>query len=91
MQVVRKDHDSLDRERPLAPRDAKSRAQCVHVVNQNRGCPIRERDREEVGAAWDVVAPVSNHPLILSRITLRSIRATHYGGDVSSKPVARMK
>jgi hypothetical protein len=68
MQVFRQDHDGLDRERTLVPRDPERRAQGAYVIHHRGGCPVRERDREEIGAAWNEVAPVSDHPRSLSRI-----------------------
>src|SRR5579885_1132673 len=78
MQVFRQDHNGVDHERALVPRDTERHPQVVRVVNHHRGCPVGERDREKIGAAWDEIAPVSNHRLMLSRISLRSIRATSY-------------
>src|SRR5437660_785841 len=78
MQVFRQDHDGLNRERTLVPRDTERRPQGAHVMHQRRGCPVSERDREEIGAPWNEVAPVSDHLRSLSRIALRSIRATSW-------------
>jgi len=61
MQVVRQDHNGVDGERTLVPRDTERVPQGAHVMHQHRGCPVRERDREEIGAAWDEAAPVSDH------------------------------
>jgi len=70
MQVFRQDRDGLDRERTLVPRDTERLPQGVHMMYQRRGCPVSERDREEIGATWNEVAPVSDHPRSLSRVSL---------------------
>jgi hypothetical protein len=46
MQVIRQDHDRLDRERTLLPRDTKGRSQGTDMMYQRRRCPVRERNRE---------------------------------------------
>src|SRR5215467_12325807 len=70
MQVIRQDHDGLDREWTLLPRDPERHPQGVHVLHQRRGYAVSKRDREEIGAARDEVASVSDHRRTLSRISL---------------------
>jgi hypothetical protein len=77
MQVIRQDHDGLDREWTLVPRKTESHPQSAHVMHEREGCPVSERDREKIGASWNEFAPVSDHLRMLPRIALRSIRATN--------------
>ena len=86
--MIGQDHNSIDSERTLLPRDTERRPQGVNVFHQRRGCTVGERGCEEISAAWNEIAPVSDHRRILSRISLRSIRATE---EIGRQFVARME
>jgi hypothetical protein len=58
------------------PRRTKGRAQDIDMVDQDARVTIRKRRREEERAACKEIPPVSNHAASISRLSLRSSRAT---------------
>src|SRR3954451_23492446 len=86
MQMIRQDHDRVDRERVPRTGFAKCGTECVDVFNQQTQSAIGEIDREEIACAGKEIAPVirhrdawprwvslrSTHPTRLSRLRLKT-------------------
>jgi hypothetical protein len=76
VEVIRQHHDRIDRERVRTSRRPNRCTQRADVIDQSARPPIDERGREEIRSARDEIPPVSHHAARISRISLRSIRAT---------------
>jgi hypothetical protein len=63
---------------PPVPRDTERSPQCSYAMHHRRACSVSQRDRKEIRASRNKIAPVSDHLQTLSRILLRSIRAARY-------------
>jgi hypothetical protein len=80
VQVVRQDHNRIDRERMQAARLSHRCTQAVNMIDQRARGSIGERHREEKRSACNEIPTVPDHAAMLTRISLRSIRATNYAG-----------
>ncbi len=64
--MLGKDYNRIDREWPLAARRAKCATKQADVLHKDVRAPVRERDREEIDAARNEIAPIIDHDEILA-------------------------
>src|SRR5436190_14477582 len=81
MQMIGKDNNGVDHEWPLLTGDAKGVAERTDVLDQNGGASIGDRNGEKEGPPGNEASPIVHHRRSLSRIALRSIRATVVTGS----------
>jgi hypothetical protein len=62
VEVVRQDHDSIDREGAFARGHADGGAKLLDVIDERGRTSILQRDCEEERPAWNEVSPVPDHP-----------------------------
>jgi hypothetical protein len=72
MEVIRQDHDSINRKRPLLPGHAKRLSKRTDVIDKGRRA-VLQCEREEKGSAFKAIAAVSDHAGILSRTVRRAL------------------
>jgi hypothetical protein len=60
-QMIRENHDSVDRKWPCAASRAECRTQRAYVVHKSVRTPVSEGDRKEVSPARNKVASISDH------------------------------
>jgi len=76
VQVLRQHYDRINREPIRSACLANRRAQRLNVIEQGSRRSVRERDGEEERPACCEIPTISDHVEMLTRISLRSIRAT---------------
>src|ERR1041384_1379607 len=91
MQVVRQDYNCIDGKGAFFAGQTKRRAKRVGIINKRRRTPVGERNRKEESATGDEITPVAHHSLSLSRISLRSIRATTRVGRMERSGMRRRR
>jgi hypothetical protein len=72
VQVIRQDHDGIDRKWSLLPGHTKCGAKRADMIDKNDRLPIGQRQREEEFSTGDAIASVSDHSGMIPRISLRS-------------------
>jgi hypothetical protein len=73
-----KTHDRIDREWMRAARISCGSAQRLNVIDQRPQASIHERCGKEKRSACNEISTVPDHAAMLTRISLRSIRATSW-------------
>jgi hypothetical protein len=76
MQVVRQHHSGINCKRALAPCGRSGTAQRLDMIDKDLRCAVGNCRRNEECTAREEVPAISDHSCSLSRISLRSIRAT---------------
>src|SRR5258708_3827685 len=61
VQMVRKDHDGIDRKGPLASDFSESVAQRADVIHEGCRTSIRQRHGKEIAATRSEIAPIPDH------------------------------
>lgn len=61
VQVIRQDHDCIDRKWPLLPGHAKRSAKYCDAIDKSLRPPISKRQGEEKRSACKTIAPISDH------------------------------
>src|ERR1700716_1005749 len=62
VQMIRENHNGVDRKWPCAASRLERRTQHANVVHKSGRAPVSECNREEIGSARNKVASISDHP-----------------------------